>query len=268
MMLDRFSWKTLYDYSELSEYESKVYTTLVMLGSSDARKLSARSGVPRTKVYKVLRGLIDKGLVLKIPNMPTIFAPVSPQEVFGGLIESYKSKTQFLIDFVEKLEEVYRRNVKVIGLEKVDVWILKGRKENLRKAEEILSSVENSLTLTTTENGSILFFKLFNKCLDRLIERNVKLTVNLSPGRRNHNVVRELRYVCHVRCLPYIPPILFLNGDGRKVLLSYRIPDDYSLNSDGDIGLFSESKVFTDFLSTMFSFTVLKPRKLRERSVN
>ncbi|HDN63071.1 MAG TPA: hypothetical protein ENF56_03825, partial [Candidatus Bathyarchaeota archaeon] len=162
----------------------------------------------------------------------------------------------------------YRRNIRVIGLERVDVWILKGRKETLRKVKEILSSVENSLTLTTTENGSILFFKLFNKCLDRLIERNVKLTVNLSPGRRNHNVVRELRYVCQVRCLPHIPPILFLNGDGRKVLLSYRIPDDYSLNSDEDIGLFSESKVFTDFLSIMFSFTVLKPRKLRERSVN
>lgn len=267
-MLDRFSWKILYDYSELSEYEAKVYTTLVMLGSSDARKLSARSGVPRTKVYKVLRGLIDKGLVLKIPSMPAIFTPVSPQEVFEDLIESYKSKTQFLIDLVEKLEEVYKRNAKVIGLERADVWILKGRKENLRKVKEILSSVKNSLTLTTTENGSIPFFKLFNKCLDRLIERNVKLTVNLFPGKRNHNVVRELQYICRVRCLPYIPPILFLNGGGRKVLLSYRIPDDYSLNSDGDIGLFSESEVFTQFLSTMFSFTVFKPRKLRERSVN
>ncbi|MCD6530137.1 hypothetical protein J7L06_07635 [Candidatus Bathyarchaeota archaeon] len=268
MTLDAFSWKTLYDYSELSEYEAKVYTTLVILGSSDARKVSARSGVPRTKVYKVLKGLVDKGFVLKIPNMPAVFAPVSPQKVFGGLIEEYKSRTRFLIDLVKKLEETYRRNLSLIGLERAEVWILKGRKENLRKAEEIISSVENFLTLTTTENGSILFFKLFNKRLDKLIERNVKVTINLAPGRRNHNVVRELQYVCRVRCLSYIPPILFLNGDGRKVLFSYRIPDDYSLDSERDVGLFSESEVFADFLSTIFSFTVLKPRKLKEKGSN
>jgi sugar-specific transcriptional regulator TrmB len=52
----------------VSGYEAKVYLSLVGVGATNARTLSMMSGVPRVKVYKVLRKLIDMGLVIVIPE--------------------------------------------------------------------------------------------------------------------------------------------------------------------------------------------------------
>lgn len=50
-------WPKIVEYVGLSEYESKVYLSLVKLGIAGARKLSLNCDVPRTKGYglKVVR---------------------------------------------------------------------------------------------------------------------------------------------------------------------------------------------------------------------
>jgi len=44
-------WPKMVEYAGLSEYESKVYLSLLGLGCSGARKLSITCNVPRTKVH-------------------------------------------------------------------------------------------------------------------------------------------------------------------------------------------------------------------------
>ena len=68
-------WPKMVEYAGLSEYEAKVYLSLLGFGSSGARKLSLHCHVPRTKVYGTLKKLIDYGLVVEIPGVPKAFAP-------------------------------------------------------------------------------------------------------------------------------------------------------------------------------------------------
>jgi hypothetical protein len=44
----------------VSSYEAKLYLSLVLHGSSEARKLSMASGVPRTKAYAALKKLTQR----------------------------------------------------------------------------------------------------------------------------------------------------------------------------------------------------------------
>ena len=44
-------WPKIVEYAGLSEYEAKVYLSLLGLGNAGARKLSLHCHVPRTKVY-------------------------------------------------------------------------------------------------------------------------------------------------------------------------------------------------------------------------
>jgi len=62
------TWQKLCEYLGLSEYEAKIYVSLVEAGQAKARTLSVLSGVPRTKVYSVLKKLIDLGLVTEVPG--------------------------------------------------------------------------------------------------------------------------------------------------------------------------------------------------------
>lgn len=52
-------WPKIVEYIGLSEYESKVYLSLINLGTAGARKLSINCDVPRTKVYGTLKKLIE-----------------------------------------------------------------------------------------------------------------------------------------------------------------------------------------------------------------
>jgi hypothetical protein len=68
-------WPKIVEYIGLSEYESKVYLSLINLGTAGARKLSINCDVPRTKVYGTLKKLIDYGLVVEIPGTPKKIQP-------------------------------------------------------------------------------------------------------------------------------------------------------------------------------------------------
>ena len=60
-------WQKLCEYTDLSEYEAKVYASLTEEGHSTARRLSMLCGVPRTKMYDTLRRLIERELVTEVP---------------------------------------------------------------------------------------------------------------------------------------------------------------------------------------------------------
>ena len=62
------TWPKIVDYTGLSQYESKVYLSLLILGASGARKLSLHCRVPRTKVYGTLRKLMDIGARARIAS--------------------------------------------------------------------------------------------------------------------------------------------------------------------------------------------------------
>ena len=68
----------------LSEKESAVYTALLQLGQATAYAVAVKSGLKKPTTYVILDELIEKGLVLKVPQMKTLhFIARSPEEAFG-----------------------------------------------------------------------------------------------------------------------------------------------------------------------------------------
>lgn len=78
----------------LTQYEAKVYLTLVSRGPSNAYQVSKASGVPRARVYEVLDGLVQHGLVMR-------------EDVEGGLQYSSLPVEVFLESMRTKWEETY-----------------------------------------------------------------------------------------------------------------------------------------------------------------
>lgn len=100
-------WPKMVEYAGLSEYEAKVYLSLLGLGCSGARKLSITCSVPRTKVYGTLKKLIDYGLVIEIPRAPKHFAPASPLDAFSATLKRVKNKAHDFSIILETLNQVH-----------------------------------------------------------------------------------------------------------------------------------------------------------------
>jgi len=158
------TWQRLREYLGLSEYEAKIYVSLVEIGQAKARTLSLLSGVPRTKVYSVLKKLMDLGLVIEVPGEPRRFSPAPPRIALGVYLRSYQDKFQDLSSLISTLEDAFRKAKSRENVRQGFLWRISGKEEILKKIREMLSRAGKSVCLVTNEDGLILFTRNLIRC--------------------------------------------------------------------------------------------------------
>jgi len=117
----------------LTEYEAKVYLSLLSDHLNSATKISEKSGVPRTRVYSVLESLENKGWIRIYSGIPLLFKAVDPREVFEKIQKDYN-------DFLGSIQTTLDKEVKEMKekfmILKFDIG-LEGLKEEMKKAKTI-----------------------------------------------------------------------------------------------------------------------------------
>jgi len=234
----------------LSEYETRVYVSLITEGTSEARKLSMRCGVPRTKVYATLKKLMERDLVFELPEEPRKFAAASPAEAFEPYLLHFKEETsERIISLTESdkvvslLEEAYEKTQSTIEPRKEEVWLVQGQSKMLRKMKEILSQAKKSVTVVTTEDGFVWFYNTVDKLLDKLVENGVNVQIGTPINSHNGSLARELNYVCKVKHVDVGSPLLYLCVDEQAFFLAKLNPNN--------LGVFCYSSTLCDLFSLL-----------------
>lgn len=75
--------------------EAKIYAALVCRRPARASEIAEAAGVPRPKIYGILRGMAKKGYVQIIEGEPTLFTCLDPDELI----------TRIRSDFMHSLDE-------------------------------------------------------------------------------------------------------------------------------------------------------------------
>lgn len=75
--------------------EAKIYAALVCRRPARASEIAEAAGVPRPKIYGILRGMANKGYVQIIEGEPTFFTCLDPDELI----------TRIRADFIHSLDE-------------------------------------------------------------------------------------------------------------------------------------------------------------------
>lgn len=86
----------------LTEYEAKVYTTLVKLGKSSSAEIAKESGVSYGKIYTVLGSLERKHLAKVVPEKTKKYVATDPE----NLMKLIKEKETIFEDLKEKVQEM------------------------------------------------------------------------------------------------------------------------------------------------------------------
>lgn len=85
----------------LTRYEIQVYLSLLRRTVDSATKLSEDSGVPRTKVYKVLESLHQKGWIRILSGRPLLYRIADVPEVLDQLRREYEAMLTGLNETLE-----------------------------------------------------------------------------------------------------------------------------------------------------------------------
>ncbi len=92
----------------LKEYEAKTLAHLLQLGETKAPKLSSISGVPKARIYGILEGLADRGLVEIKPGRPSKYRPKSPDEIIERMVQNKESEMEKEIEKIRSTEEEFK----------------------------------------------------------------------------------------------------------------------------------------------------------------
>lgn len=95
----------------LTEYEAKVYVNLLKRDSFTAAEIANASGVPRSKVYEILKHLCEKSFVTEILGRVKKYTAVSPEQGFAILKkqqeEEFLMKNKQMTKLSKQLLEFY-----------------------------------------------------------------------------------------------------------------------------------------------------------------
>lgn len=149
----------------LSEYEARVYISLVKLGKGNAREIHEASGVPRTKVYEVLKRLLEKGFLEIQEGSPTHYRAIEPRKVIGKLQEDITSVSKRSINELENLKTEKQKEMPLIWVVRGD-WTIKAR------IRELLGEAESDVTIKCTDTN------ILQEISDQLIGLDEKVKVN------------------------------------------------------------------------------------------
>jgi len=133
----------------LSKYESKVYVALVGMGAASAREIHEASGVPRTRVYDILKKLLEKGFLEVQQGNPTFFKAIDPEKVIGKLAEDMERISRECIYELENLKLERRKDVPPI-------WVVRGDWTIKTKLKEFIYGAKNEIILVCPKISVIL----------------------------------------------------------------------------------------------------------------
>lgn len=136
-----------------SDYESRVYATLAMKGEATASEIHKMSGVPRNKVYEVLRGLEEKGLIESLKSSPTVFRAINPESV----LESYRDEV--LDTFEKAIERVREAEEAAI---QHPVWCVRGVQGVKNRAKAVVQAGREVFVITARREFVEMVLKVKN----------------------------------------------------------------------------------------------------------
>jgi len=92
-----------------TEYESKVYLTLLTKGPLYASELALYSGVPRTKIYEAIKGLMKKQLV-EAYGSPKKFSVTANPEPFETILAEEERKYKEVKSLINEVKDLSQKN--------------------------------------------------------------------------------------------------------------------------------------------------------------
>ncbi|MDH5806934.1 MAG: helix-turn-helix domain-containing protein [Candidatus Methanomethylicaceae archaeon] len=186
----------------LSEYESKVYITLLQLGVCGVKELTVNSKVPRTKIYPTLKSLEKKELVTILPGKPVRAKALMPTKVLTEPLKDLEENLQLLKNAIQELQKIYENFSNKEKFEEQKYWIIRGTSETIKRIEELLNLASREvLFILNQEMFEIIINKLSN-ALNSITKQKISIKI-ITNANYNPVILEKISDFIEVKYLPF-----------------------------------------------------------------
>lgn len=254
-------------YFDLNLYEVKIWTGLLSRGVSTAGELSDIANVPRSRSYDVLESLEKKGFVVMKLGKPIKYIAVSPEEVLERVKKNVKQTADEQVRKLDNLKESdvlsELNNLHTQGVELVEPsdlsGSLKGRHNLYNHLELTIRNAEESVTISTTEQGLLRKVEGFKPLFEKLKKRGVTIRIAAPITDENKHVVEELEGLAEVREAHV--HARFTIVDGEEII--FMIMNDADIHPTYDVGIWINTPFFASALEEYFELAWKQMKKIK-----
>lgn len=123
----------------LTKYEAMLYLTLLKNPEITAYEISKRSMIPQSKIYDVVKSVVNKGLVIVNDSKPVKYTALPIDE----FLDRCKRETEDSLSYIKK------NIISIDKTEKADfMWHINGRDKILSKLKAMIKNSKKSIYLS------------------------------------------------------------------------------------------------------------------------
>ena len=156
----------------LTLYEAEAYVAMTSMISATASEIAENSGIPRSKIYDVLKGLSRKNFIEIEDGRPQTYHVKSPVEVLSREKERLGNEID---DTITRLTHIYENGMSQV---QAPIWRIYGVEKIINQELEIIQRAKNTINMRIGflfEGEGEALIKAFKK------RRSLKVNILASP---------------------------------------------------------------------------------------
>ena len=200
----------------LTMYEAQAYVTLTSLIQASADEVSKSSGIPRSKIYDVLKKLSEKDFIEIEDGRPLTYVVKSPVEVLSREKEKIDSQIE---DAIVRLTNIYENGMSQV---QAPIWRIYGVEKIINQELEIIQRAKNTINMRIGflfEGEGEALIKAFKK------RRNLKVNILASPtcyiNNKEINIIKMFKDQNINIQKADIPFVKVLISDSKEMMHTY-----------------------------------------------
>ncbi len=220
----------------LSSYEAKAYLVLIKNGVMTSTEIAKEARIPQPRVYDVLKGLEEKGLIMVSEGRPRLYRAEDPRVALKRLIESVERRLREEYDqAITMIENVLGHGRRILSKE---IWKIESLQKIKAKLVDLIELAEYELLISAY--GHVL--EDIRNRLKKLGRRGVSICLVAFDELEPQKYVDEHRFKKTRGIVIVIP-------DRKSVLF---VTDWYDLESTLPVGFYTENKHLLRFFTEYF----------------
>ncbi len=238
----------------LTEYEAKVYLTLIVRGAQEASRVSKVSGLPRPHTYSVLKSLQMRGLVTVIPESVNRYRAVPLDEGLDVLVEEKEKQFDSLRHAKDQLLSEIKPKESIPSENHAIVQMYNGRQNVYKLIDEMFHRCESRADIMTTSHGIVRFYKYFSDMASEFRSKNIQVRFVAPVTQETAEYAKKLSVLVDLRRIDNLPPIRFVLIDNKEVLFAEYPEDDFK-STGKETGIWINQEDLARMMQTMFDNT-------------
>ncbi|MDG7012758.1 MAG: hypothetical protein JRN11_04530 [Nitrososphaerota archaeon] len=238
----------------LSEREARTFVFLTRNGACGAGDLARAIGVRRMEAYRLLKRLLERGIVVSTAGKPIKYQAEALDAVLSLLTDEQKG-------FVRRMEEARTellglwRQVPRAPVESFEqrFRIIQGREQIYNAMAKMVEAASGSLDLILTRNDVVQAHVLGigDKIVDAA-KRGVKVSAMAPVDGATLEAADRLAKAAELRHSEDAPRSRLLVADGSQTLVSLVLDDTKGAKNDRDVAIWTDSRDYAETMAGLY----------------